>query len=129
MTIQHLIHRCNGKRCTCVDWDYYSKQEDIKPTHYTGMYADGNFWFRTDKAKLCYDPNIYGYGNFSSDIAMSAVYYGQAVVVMGDIHTYHIQHKKYSFMCEDEQKAVREYMESKYKVWGQLPQDNKLVLI
>ena len=128
ITLGHLDGTKHEPLCNCIDWTYYCKQLDIRPTK-LGMYADGNFWFRTDVARKCYDPNVYGYGNISSDIAMSAVYYGQSNVVVGDIHAYHIRHEKTSFMTREENSLVREYMESKYKSWGTLPDDNGLILI
>jgi len=126
-TIRHLDGSIHVDGCDCIDWKYFCRYDDIRPTEW-GTYADGNFFLRTNIAKLCHDPAIYGYANSSSDVAMSAIYYGQSNVVLGDVHGYHISHYKQNYSFYTENENIRGYVENKYKIWGPLPKDNGLVL-
>lgn len=114
--------------CNCIDWRRYSKQHDIKPSDW-GIYADGNFFYRTEVASKCYDDKVYGYANFSGDISYNALYNNQSVVVMGDIHGYHIKHNKISSEPLHELREVRLYINKKNEDRGQLKPHNGLELI
>jgi len=126
-TLRHLDGSEHSDGCNCINYDYYCRFDNIKSTIHVDYY-DGNTFLRTEIAKLCYDINIYGY-SFAGDIALSALHRGQSIIVIGDVHYYHISHYKQSIITNQEYEKVTDYLNNKYKSWGDLPKYNELILI